>query len=90
MFNSDAPGPYEPYDAIATVLWEADPHTIWLQGFHGKVGLRILWQLHAWFVEQGITTVKAHRADGHVLPGGVLGPDGGAPVDVAALGRRRK
>ena len=90
MFNADAPHPFEPYDAIVTVLWEADPHTIWLQGFHGKVGPRIIWQLHAWLVAAGITTVKAHRADGHLLPGGVLGADGVTTIDIAAITRRRR
>ena len=90
MYEADEAGWCDPYEAIATVLWEDDPRVIWLQGFHGRVNMRILRQLRAWLVAEGITTVKAHRGGGHTLPGGVLGPDGVTTLDVAALVRRKK
>lgn len=55
------------YDAICTIVWETQK-TIWIKGLHGTLSRKLLRELVKFFIDNSITTVKAHRAGGHSIP----------------------
>lgn len=72
--------------AVFCLHWDmADPRALWIKGFKGSMtrqGLRVLLTK---LVDLQVHTVLAIRADGHVLPLGVVGPDGVTRISVQQL-----
>ena len=88
LFESDAPGHMAPFDACCSVVWET-PTVAWVRMLHGRLTLRMAQQLLDFFVERGVKTLRATRADGRILPGGKARDDGTFEIDVQALAARR-
>lgn len=71
FYASADPGPFEPYVAVCTLLWETST-TVWIVGLHGAFSRRSLRELVGWMRASGVTLVKAHRAPDHKLPFGKM------------------
>jgi len=86
FYASDEPGPFEPYAAICTLLWETDK-VVWIVGMHGSLSRGMLRQLVQFLHGAGVTLAKAHRHPAHRLP---FGQDVGDHVelDVATMAAR--
>ena len=91
VYDTDTTGGRDPpHVAIVTLIWEDDPQTVWLEEFFGSMTPRLMWRMHKWLFEQGVSTVKAHRVGKHALTGGVVGEDGVTTTDLKALFRSRR
>ena len=86
FYASEEPGPFEPYVAICTLLWESDK-VVWIVGMHGALSRRMVRKLVRLLHDLGVTTAKAHRHPAHRLP---FGEDVGDHVemDVTAAAAR--
>lgn len=67
FYNEDSDNPFQPYDAICSIVWES-PKVIWIRGFHGTLTRKLLRELFQWVLSNGIEKIKAHRASGKTLP----------------------
>lgn len=67
FYKDETDNPYEPYIAICTIQWE-NPNCIWVRGLHGTITRTQLKEFIKFCVENNIATVKAYRAQGHVIP----------------------
>jgi hypothetical protein len=87
FYADDNAGPMADYDASCMVVWET-PFIVWIRMLRGGLSRALLRNLLEWLVNQGIVTVRAHRAAGHVLPLAKEQPDGSYSTDVQALAAR--
>ena len=87
FFEAGAPAPMAEYDASCMLVWETST-VIWVRMLKGGLSRNLLRQLLQWLLDHDISTVRAHRASGHVLPLAVLQPDGSYSTDVAQLAGR--
>lgn len=76
--------PFEPYVGICTLLWES-PSTVWIKGMHGTISRAHLRELMVFCTDLQIETLKAHRANGHLLPFMRLAPDGHMELSVSQV-----
>lgn len=86
FYASDTPGPFEPYVAICTLLWETD-RIVWIVGMHGAMSRQMIRQLVQFLNTAGVALAKAHRHPLHRLPFGV-DVDDHVEMDVPAAARR--
>ncbi len=77
----------DPYDAIMTLVW-LDKHTVYAKGLHGKLSRKLAFELVRKLISMGVNVVKAHRAEGHSLPGAVLIAENEYELDLHALAVR--
>ena len=87
FYNTDSDDPFAPYDAICSLAWET-PSTVWVKGLHGDLTRKTMKDLLKFFIDNGVHTLKAHRATGRTLPGLTVRDGTYAEVDVADLARR--
>lgn len=69
FYDSPTPGRYAPYRAICTLTWESST-CVWVTGLHGDLTRPLLREWLRWFLDNGVTLVKAHRGP-RSLPFGV-------------------
>lgn len=63
-----------PFDAVCFIdIVDGVP---WIRGLSGRFYPRFVREMAEWFSARGYATVRAARADGHVLPGAFLMPEG--------------
>ncbi|HOX89917.1 MAG TPA: hypothetical protein PLN55_09925 [Burkholderiaceae bacterium] len=86
FYASEEPGPFEPYVAICTLLWETD-NIVWIAGLHGSLSRKLLRELVEKLHGLGVSLAKAHRHPAHRLPFGVE-VDDHIEMDVATMARR--
>lgn len=77
--------PWAAFEGVCTV--DTTGKTARIYGMCGRVRLRHLQDLAQWFLDTGITEVRAHRAPLHVLPGAVRDGDW-MVINVSALNQR--
>lgn len=67
FYASAEPGPWEPYVAVCTVIWQ-NAERVWLCGMHGTISRKHLRELvdHLW--AKGVRTIYAHRDPTRRLP----------------------
>lgn len=82
FYASDEPGPFEPYVAICTLLWESST-VVWIVGMHGSLSRRHVRELARLLHDLGVTRAKAHRHPAHRLP---FGEDAGDHVEMDVTG----
>lgn len=87
--DDDAVVGEDPYDAIMTLVW-LDEHTVYAKGLHGKLTRRVASELARKLIAMGVKVVKAHRAEGHSLPGAVCVGENEYELDLQALAARLK
>lgn len=87
VYETDPAGTMPPIDAVCVLEWEA-PRIVWVKALKGRLSRRTLRELLCLLVDLGVHTVRAQRAEGHVLPGGVDQGDGTVRIDVRALAHR--
>lgn len=86
FYASDTPGPFEPYVATCTLLWETNA-VVWIVGMHGAMSRKHVREMVQFLHAQGVTTAKAHRHPSHRLPFGVDVGDH-VEMNVAAVAAR--
>lgn len=57
-----------PYYLSCNLIWES-PTVVWVTMMTGAFKRHCIRELEDWLRERGVTLVKAHRVQGHVLPG---------------------
>lgn len=87
FFESDDPAPMAQFDACCLLIWDS-PTVIQLRMLHGALSRKLLRELVDWLDAARIEYVRARRADGRLLPLGVMQPDGSYVVEVARLVER--
>ena len=87
VYDCVEPEPMAPYCATFVLEWQG-PREVWIKGMHGRLTRHTLREIVAKLVEIGAHTVLAQRAEGRVLPCGVVGEDGVTRIRVADLANR--
>lgn len=87
VYDCVEPEPMAPFCGVFVLEWE-DARTVWIKAMLGRLTRRTLRELVQTLVDKGAWTVLARRAEGRVLPLGVLGEDGITRIRVADLAER--
>lgn len=86
FYGEETESPFAPFDAVCTLMWAGSE--VWVFGFHGNLTRALLHQFVQFLAEAKVQSIRAFRADWHILPRARLMADGSWLIPMEELQKR--